>query len=287
MSEELLRVDSVSKKFGSKQALDNVTFTIESGKIVGLMGPNGAGKSTLLKCISNVLFPTTGNIYINGHSVYKNHTDAMKDLGITIESPQLYENLTGIDHLKLICAYYKNADINWAISYLGFEHALKKKVSTYSMGMRQRLVLAMAMMHKPKLLVLDEPTNGLDPQSVFQLRQTLQELSKQGTGILFSSHDLGEVEKIVHKRLFLNQGKLVSDVHHTIKQTYKIKVQDIKKIENPTFFTYHNERNLLIVETSKEIELTQILSEILKYTDILDIEKTKIDLEEIYRSIYA
>lgn len=211
----ILEVNHLSKKIGNKTILDDLSFNIYENEIVGFIGPNGAGKSTTLKCISGLYYATSGSIKINGYDIKKQHALALRDLGISIENPALYPNLSGYDHLKLMAGWHglDDARIKEMERYSGIDKMyLKQKVTHYSLGMKQRLMLSLVMMPKPKLLILDEPCNGLDPEAVFALREKLVEIRENGSSILFSSHQLSEMEKIADRVIFIKNGKIVDNI---------------------------------------------------------------------------
>ncbi len=181
-----------------------------------LLGPNGSGKSTTMKCIANLVFPDkNSSIRIAGFDLFKSRNQALSPLSALIESPGLYYNLSGMDNLKLFANLRKISKqrLEEVIEFSGLGHAIKKKASDYSMGMKQRLALAIAILPNPTFLILDEPFNGLDPQGVFDLREVIKGLAKEGCGILFSSHQLLEMEKISSRNVFIKAGEIVSQEH--------------------------------------------------------------------------
>lgn len=281
MSEPILKVNHISKHFGQVKALNDVSLEVYPGQIVGLLGPNGAGKSTLLKCIATLLRPHQGSISIEGYDVFKQHAQAMLKVGMSLDISQLYDSLTGQEHLQLIQKVYPNADIAWAINYLQLGNALKKQVRTYSMGMRQRLCLALAMMTHPHLLILDEPTNGLDPQAVFQLREALIDLVQHQTGILFSSHALSEVEKVADSLLFMNKGQLIQPESFSSMPHIKVKVQNPENISTQ-WQTRQDEQGWISLGQSFSDELRELLA----VTNIQEIQSEQPDLEQQYRGLY-
>ncbi len=208
----LLSVTNLNKSFGKLHVLKNVSFTLETGEILGFIGPNGSGKSTTMKCIANLVFPESGKVEIAGHDLYKERSQALSHLSALIEAPGLYFNLTGIENLKVFASLRQipRKRLEEVIEFTGLGHALKKKAGAYSMGMKQRLALAVAILPKPTFLILDEPFNGLDPQGVFELRGMIKGLAQEGCGILFSSHQLIEMEKISSRNIFIKDGEIVS-----------------------------------------------------------------------------
>lgn len=208
-----LEVKNLTKKYGNKVVVDNLSFSVMAGQIFGFVGPNGAGKSTTLKMIAGLTAPTEGCIYVNGYNIQRNFQSAMQELGAVIEIPQLYTYLSGKTNLKLFAKFYgKNAinRIDEIVALVGMENHIDEKVSTYSLGMKQRLGIAQALLNKPKLLILDEPTNGLDPDGIVEIRNILRKLAtKEHIAIIISSHNLAELEQICDSVALINKGKLI------------------------------------------------------------------------------
>jgi len=170
---DILSVKGLKKSFGKNQILKGINFTVGEKEIVGFLGPNGSGKSTTIKCITGLYQMTEGEIKICDYDITKERTKALSMLGASIESPALYPQLTGMEHLKMMGKWRKVSPerIREMAEYTGIGHNLNRRAGNYSMGMKMRLMLAMTMMAKPSLIILDEPTNGLDPQAVFELRE--------------------------------------------------------------------------------------------------------------------
>ena len=211
-SNVVLRVKNVSKKYGNRIAVDNVSFDVFAGKIFGFLGPNGAGKTTTLKMITGLCKLETGNILVCGYNIKSQFEKAITNIGAVIESPQMYNNFSGLDNLKYFASLYKNVDINRineVVKIVGLSDRIKDKVKTYSLGMKQRLGIAQALLHRPKVLILDEPTNGLDPSGVVEIRKFLKKIATQeGIGILISSHILAEMEMMCDSIGIINNGRL-------------------------------------------------------------------------------
>lgn len=209
----VLEVKNLTKKFGKRVILDQVSVTLEEGEVVGLVGPNGAGKSTFIKSILGLYNIDEGDVKICGFDVYKQHRDALSKVGCIVENPDMYQNISGRKNLK-ICALMndlpKNTDIDSVVHLVRMESRIDDKVKTYSLGMKQRLGLASALLNHPKLLILDEPINGLDPQGIMELRQIVRDLSKKDKmTVLISSHILAEIEQMCDRIIMINQGKIV------------------------------------------------------------------------------
>lgn len=212
MSKVILDVNNLSKKFKNFTAVDNISFQLHSGEILGFLGPNGAGKTTTIKMITGLVKSNSGNITINGYDINKDFEDAMSNVGAIVETPHLYENMTGYENIKFFSNLCKNATkehIEECIKLSGLKNRLNDKVKNYSLGMKQRLGLTIALLNNPKLLILDEPTNGLDPIGIKVLREFLKDLAhNKNLSILVSSHILTEMELLCDKVLIITNGKM-------------------------------------------------------------------------------
>ena len=211
---ETLKCIKLEKKVKDKILVQDISFSVNQGEVVGLVGPNGAGKTTIIKLILGLVKITKGNVYINGLDIEKNFVKAIEKVGAIVENPDLYMYLSGYDNLKITANNYKNISkerINEVIKIVGLENRIKDKVSTYSLGMRQRLGIAEAIINNPQLLILDEPTNGLDVEGIIEIRNLIKELSKKGIAILVSSHNLSETGNICSRIIAVKNGKIVED----------------------------------------------------------------------------
>ncbi len=210
---EILQVKSVSKVYKKRKVLDNINFNVYPGEIFGFLGPNGAGKTTLIRIICGMTSPTSGEVIICGNSVQKSFEKAVINLGAMIENCQVYSYMTGYQNLVYYANLYGKIDherIDEIVDIVGMTSRIHDKVRTYSYGMRQRIGLAQALLHNPKLLVLDEPTNGLDANGVVELRQTLKILAaKHKIAILVSSHILSEMEQLCDTFAVVDNGKIL------------------------------------------------------------------------------
>ena len=236
----ILKVEKLCKKVGKKEILKNVSFQIDEGDILAFIGPNGAGKTTTIKCILGLQRLTKGSITINGYDIKKDFVKAITHVGCLVESPDVYMYLTGMENLKIQAQMYKNVvldDILRVVELVGLEQVIHDKVSKYSLGMRERLGIAMALLNNPKLLVLDEPTNGLDPEGIKDLRVLLKRLAKTGVGILISSHNLSELENFCNRVCIISKGKILEeasilDLKQMDEARYVLKVEDSKKVKD-------------------------------------------------------
>lgn len=210
----VLKLNNVTKVYNKNKVVDNLSLMLFEGEIFGFIGPNGAGKSTTIKMICGLTSITSGSIFVNGYSIDKNFKKAVANIGAVVEYPQLYPYLSGKANLKLFAKFYgkpAKQRIPNIIKILKMEEFINKKVSTYSLGMKQRLGIAQAMLNKPKLLILDEPTNGLDPDGIKDIRNLLINLAKKDKmAIIISSHNLAELEQICDQIAVIRSGKLLS-----------------------------------------------------------------------------
>ncbi len=213
MQETILKCEDLHKTIGKKEILKGVSISMQAGDILGFIGPNGAGKTTTIKLILGLQSITSGSVQINGYDIQKNFTKAIEKVGTIVENPDLYMYLTGYDNLKLIGNLYANVDkkrIDEVVELVGLKNRIHDKVSKYSLGMRQRLGIAQAILHKPNLLILDEPTNGLDPEGMKEVRDLLKLLAeKEKMAILISSHNLAELENLCNKISIIKNGQIV------------------------------------------------------------------------------
>ena len=261
---KIIEVKKINKSFGSKKILQNVSFSIDAGEILGFIGPNGAGKTTTIKLMLGLQSIDSGDVIINGCDIKNDFEGAIKRVGAIVESPDLYMYLTGRQNLKLIANMYKGItkeDIDKIIKLVGLQKRIDDKVSKYSLGMRQRLGIAAALIHKPNVLILDEPTNGLDPEGIKDVRDLLIKLAKEeNMAILISSHNLSELDNFVTNICVIKNGKILSSAE----------VKEFKKLKNTTFK----------IEVDKTEGLDELLGNVCKIVDKdsleLQVEKDEI-----------
>ncbi|WP_019640487.1 ABC transporter ATP-binding protein [Paenibacillus fonticola] len=210
----VLSVNQVSKKIGSKHLVNRLSFDINKGEIVGLLGPNGAGKTTTIRMIVGLISMSEGDILVKGKSIRRHFTEAISHIGGIIENPEFYGYMSGYDNLK---QYQRMAEgvteerIMEVAKLVGLEQALHKRVKAYSLGMRQRLGIAQALLHRPSILILDEPTNGLDPAGIREMRDYLKQIARdEEIAVLVSSHLLSEMELMCSRVIVIQQGELVT-----------------------------------------------------------------------------
>ncbi|WP_394749848.1 ABC transporter ATP-binding protein [Spongiimicrobium salis] len=205
--ETILNVNHLTKKFGYLTAVKDLSFSIEKGNVYGILGPNGSGKSTTLGIVLNVVNKTLGDFaWFNGNT--STH-EALKKVGAIIERPNFYPYMTAVQNLKLVCKIKEVSEskIEEKLELVGLLERKNSKFKTYSLGMKQRLAIASALLNDPEILILDEPTNGLDPQGIHQIREIIKKIAAQGTTILLASHLLDEVEKVCSHVIILRKGE--------------------------------------------------------------------------------
>ena len=239
--ENILECKNLCKTFGKKQILHNVSFEIKKGDILGFIGPNGAGKTTTIKLILGLQSITNGKVLINGYDVEKEFTKAIEKVGAIVENPDMYMYMSGYDNLKLVANMYKGITtkrIDEVVKLVKLENRINDKVSKYSLGMRQRLGIAQAILHNPNLLILDEPTNGLDPEGIKEMRELLVDLAKkEEMAILISSHNLAELDNFCNKICIIKNGEIIEtneitaikkDIEH---QQFIVEIDNTKDIK--------------------------------------------------------
>ncbi|PIF63410.1 ABC-2 type transport system ATP-binding protein [Flavobacterium sp. 11] len=207
--ETILSIKNLNKRYGSLQALKNVSFDIHKGNVYGILGPNGSGKSTTLGIVLNVVNKTSGEYSWFSGSM-ETH-EALKKVGAIIERPNFYPYMTAKENLELVCKIkgINYAKVNEKLELVGLVDRQNSKFSTFSLGMKQRLAIASALLNDPEILILDEPTNGLDPQGIHQIRDIIKQIASKGTTILLASHLLDEVEKVCTHVLVLRKGEIL------------------------------------------------------------------------------
>jgi len=212
--EIVLDLDHVSKVYQNGRGARNITFQVSRGDVVGLLGPNGSGKTTIMKSITGLCQPTEGNITIFGADAVEDRENALAKVGTLIEQPALYENLTAWDHLVMAARYYPGIDqarMEKVLEIVGMYQYRKERCGRFSLGMKQRMGLALALLSEPELMILDEPTNGLDIEATVEIREIILRLSKEkGITFLVASHLASEIEKMCSKVLVLHEGEMLS-----------------------------------------------------------------------------
>ncbi len=261
--EHILTVKNLTKKFGYLTAVKDLSFTIEKGNVYGILGPNGSGKSTTLGIVLNVVNKTQGEFsWFNGN--ISTH-EALKKVGAIIERPNFYPYMTAVQNLKLVCKIKEVSSdkIEEKLELVGLLDRKDSKFRTYSLGMKQRLAIASALLNDPEILILDEPTNGLDPQGIHQIREIIKKIASQGTTILLASHLLDEVEKVCSHVVILRKGeKLYSgrvDGMLASHGFFELKTDDTDKLINflkshPIFGDVKQEGELITAFLKEEMD---------------------------------
>ncbi|MBE6151007.1 MAG: ABC transporter ATP-binding protein [Firmicutes bacterium] len=288
----VLECKNLKKKFGKKEVIRGVSFKLEEGDILGFIGPNGAGKTTTIKLILGLQKIDEGTALINGFDIKEDFVKAIERVGTIVENPDMYMYLTGKKNLLLSKNLYKNVTnerIDEVVKLVGLENRINDKVSKYSLGMRQRLGIAQAILHHPNLLILDEPTNGLDPEGIIELRNLLKKLAKEEKiAILISGHNLLELESFCNKVCIIKNGEIIEE--STIKELkknmndseYKIEVNNTKKIKKIFKDANIVNDNEFTIKINKE-EINDILSKLISNDiKIYSIKQKNISLEDVF-----
>ncbi|OOM76432.1 putative ABC transporter ATP-binding protein YxlF [Clostridium puniceum] len=273
MGKNILLVENVTKIINKKSIVKDISFSINEGEILGFLGPNGAGKSTTLRMIVGLSKPTSGKIEICGHSITENYIKAMSNIGCIIEGPDLYNYMSGWDNLKMLASMNKGIsekDIYDIVELVGLQNRIKDKVNTYSLGMKQRLGLAQALINDPKLLILDEPTNGLDPSGINEFRNIVKTLAKEKKiSVLISSHLMSEIELMCDKVSIIKNGAILKNGN----------VKELLNTKEVFWILDHNEKGREILNNLWKID-SKIVGE--KLEAELDLAK----LSEINNSFF-
>lgn len=255
----VVELKDLNKSIKKKHIIKNVNLSLNSGQIIGFIGPNGAGKTTTIRMMTGLMKPSSGDVIIDGKSITKNYEEAIANVGVIVENPEMYKFMSGYKNLVHFANMHKNITkerILEVVQLMGLETRIHEKVSTYSLGMRQRLGLAQALLHKPKFLILDEPTNGLDPAGIKDLRQLLRKLAdEQQVSVLVSSHLLAEIELMCDKIAIIQNGELtaIREMNITEQSKYVLELQGAaSEILQAADFSFTNENNLYTVEIERQ-----------------------------------
>lgn len=292
MSEEILKCNGIYKKIHNKTIIKDVSFDIKEGEILGFIGPNGAGKTTTIKLILGLQKITKGNIQINGYDVEKDFEKAIQKVGSIVENPDLYMYMSGYANLKLVANLYNEVDkkrIDEVVKLVGLENRIKDKVSKYSLGMRQRLGIAQAILHKPNLLILDEPTNGLDPEGIKQVRELIVKLAKEEKmAVMISSHNLSEIENVCNKICIIKNGVVVEendleDLKKEISNSeYVIEVDNPEPMKEIIQKDVQTNNNKVTIRAERE-EIPEIVNKLVENkVKIYSITENTLSLEDAF-----
>lgn len=286
---DVLQVKGVKKTFGKREVIKDISFNVKEGEIFGFLGPNGAGKTTTIRMLVGLISPTKGDIVICGNSVITNKEKALHDVGAVVENPELYKYLSGRENLMQIARIRKvsKEEVEKLIELVGLKDRINDRVSKYSLGMKQRLGLAAALIGNPKLLILDEPTNGLDPSGIMDFREIVKKAAKdRKMSVFISSHILSEVQNLCDRVAFINNGviKSVEDIHEHTMAT---------DLDSYTLIVSNDaERAIEVLKNCSQVTSVKLSKEeihvIIKANKITEVVRVLLDkqvcLEEFYRN---
>ena len=292
MSNIVLKCENLNKSFGKKKILTDVSFEISEGDILGFIGPNGSGKTTTIKLILGLNSINSGKVTINSFDIQKDFERAIQKVGAIVENPDMYMYLSGYENLKLIAKLYKGISkerIDEVVKLVKLEGRIKDKVSKYSLGMRQRLGIAQALLNHPNLLILDEPTNGLDPEGIKELRDLLKRLAKkENIAVLISSHNLAELENFCNKVCIIQNGKVIetSEVKklkkEIIESSYIFEVEDTSNINSIIKNANIIDDSHFILNIQRE-EIPEVVAKLVsKKIPIYEVKENIVSLEEAF-----
>ncbi|MCD7036723.1 ABC transporter ATP-binding protein [Metabacillus sp. GX 13764] len=279
MAAATLKVQNLTKKIGSKTIVKDVSFEVQNGEIFGLLGPNGAGKTTIIRMIVGLIKRTEGKVMIQSFDLDESYRESMNEIGAIVENPEFYKYMSGYKNLKhyarMSLKNISEEKILEAVRLVKLEKAIHNKVKTYSLGMRQRLGVAQALLHDPSLLILDEPTNGLDPQGMKEFRNYLKELANAGTSVLVSSHLLAEMQLMCDRFAIIEKGVLthISTMEETAEEGNREVMFTIGEEGMKTALAFLEKREQSVTEAAPN---QFVLS--LPYEDIPLISKELIEL---------
>lgn len=263
MSEAAMKIIDLHKKIGRSHIIKNLDFDIRPGEVFGFIGPNGAGKTTTIRMMVGLLSITKGDVVIQGHSIKKDYTKAIGEVGAIVENPEMYPFMTGLQNLKHFARMsdgVTNERIKEVIDLVGLEKAIKTKVNKYSLGMRQRLGIAQALLHSPSVLILDEPTNGLDPTGIREIRRYIRRLAvEDNVSVIVSSHLLSEIELMCDRIGIIQNGELIAikDLHEKAETNEYIVNLDVYPMEM-SIDILHKMTGIEILDTERGVQIKTI-----------------------------
>lgn len=293
-----LQVSHLNKTINKKHIIKDLNFEVKKGEVFGFLGPNGAGKTTTIRMIVGLTTPTSGDIKVLGRSVLSNRSEVMKDIGAIVENPELYPFLSGLENLKQFARMQdgiKKEDIDRVVKLVGLENRIKEKVGRYSLGMRQRLGLAQALLHKPKILILDEPTNGLDPAGIREIRDYIKRLAREeNMSVIVSSHLMSEMELMCDRFGIIQNGRMVriEDVNTVVTANDVVKhdfdvypVDQAVKFLNEKGIPFQINENIVAVNIASK-DVPKLVRDLVRAeVDIYGVTKEKLSLEDRFMEL--
>lgn len=299
----MLKVENLYKDFGNVKAVEGISFEVKKGQVFGLLGPNGAGKSTTISIISTLIKPTSGDVFFEGNSILNNSNLIRQKLGVVPQDIALYPTLTGYDNLSFWGSIYglKGSElkkrINDVSDIIGLNGRIKDKVEKYSGGMKRRLNIGAALLHKPELLIMDEPTVGIDPQSRNHILDTVLELNKQGITIIYTSHYMEEVEYLCNELCIMDEGKIIAagtqqELVELVKEKTQINIK-LNKVDkevlntlkeiNGVFDGRIDEDRIVLFGSNSDVLLADIIAKVSENGWLIEtIDVKKPNLEAVF-----
>ncbi len=296
---KVLEVNNVYKKLGKRQIIKWISFSINEGEIFGFLGPNGAGKTTTIRMLVGLIAPNSGDISICGHSISKDKVEALASVGAVVENPEMYTYLTGRQNLNMVADIKKipRANVEEVIKLVNLSDRIDDRVRKYSLGMKQRLGLASALLSKPKLLILDEPTNGLDPTGIIDFREIVKKAVRETkVAVLISSHILSEVQQLCDTVAFINHGE-IKVIESISEGNINNETETLTIVtENPSVAQealnglkivrqVSQEENTLTVTVDRDSSPEIIKVLVLKNVDVIEVYKKHNGLEQRYMEL--
>lgn len=291
--ETILSIENLTKNFKDFKAVDNLNLNVYKGDIYGFLGPNGAGKSTTLRTVLGLITPSKGKIHFNNKLIDRTNRGYLNEIGSLIERPDFYKNLSAYDNLNILFKMSKMKDknrINEVLNEVGLFEKKNQKVGGYSQGMKQRLGIAQAILHHPQLIILDEPSNGLDPQGQADMRDLIVKINKEfGITVIISSHILAEIERISNRMIVINKGqKIVEGKVQELMESEKMKVR-FKCKDKGSLQNYFKSQNIdhfieddLVIAQIKEIEIETTIKNLIKNDISIQEVRQLRTLEELF-----
>ncbi|MED4130581.1 MULTISPECIES: ABC transporter ATP-binding protein [Shouchella] len=289
----ILELQSVSKTIRGKQIVQDVSFTVNAGEVFGFLGPNGAGKTTTIRMMVGLSALTSGDLFISGYSIQSSYSEAIKHVGVIIENPEMYNHLTArknMIHFARMNGAIDYDRINELIELVGLTNVIDKKVKTFSLGMKQRLGIAQALIHRPKLLILDEPTNGLDPEGIRLIRTYLRKLAKEeGLAVLVSSHLMSEMELMCDRFAIIQEGKMVHEEilvgnEEKKQSSFEVRVQE-DQLDSALAIAKNFDHQAVIQESKLSLllddnEVSQFIRQLSGEVNVKEVIQSKESLED-------